>query len=501
MDNFPRHESATSNCHNGTDIHGLESIFGHQSEHRYLADSPAPVDKVPSRETEDGPQRAGKEEMSCSAFAHRVSGFKNFMPVAGVLVFVLAGFFTMPPRAQAQGLNHLSSSYVTPFPERNRYRLYVFGDSLGDGIWAGLYRAFKPDGNVDVVKKSRVSTGFVRTDYFDWNKRLSGILSAEKVHIAVIMVGANDMQAIRPSKKSKWKKIGTPEWREIYSKRIDRFIKRLKESKAAVYWVGLPIMRKAKYNDNMQLINEIFRERAFVNGVRFVDTWNGFADQFGRYSAFGPDLTGQVRRLRAADGVHFTIRGYRKLAHFVEREIRRDMRQARNERDIPLAGSVAEQARTIRPQRTVQSQASDTAAKKKPSVRLSPEAVAGKAAAKRAAVLKAALQAAGSLPEGAIALPAADSSAVGIKLVRPRISAAALAALSSRYSPQGEVIAGDIAGGLTALASISPISDTNLSAALRRLPLSQRPYFRVLIKGEELKPKPGRADDFTWPGG
>ena len=440
---------------------------------------------------------AREEEMSCSAFLHSQNCFKKYMRVAGAFALVLAGLFAMPQAARAQGLNFLSSSYVTPFPEQNRYRLYVFGDSLGDGIWAGLYRAFKPDGNVDVVKKSRVSTGFVRTDYFDWNKRLSGILTTEKVHIAVIMVGANDMQPIRPNKKSKWKKIGTPEWREIYSKRIDRFIKRLKDSKAAVYWVGLPIMRSAKFNDNMQLMNEIFRERAFVNGVRFVDTWNGFADQFGRYSAFGPDLTGQVRRLRANDGVHFTIRGYRKLAHFVEREIRRDMRQARNERDIPLAGSVTEQARAIRRQIPV-----STTPAKKPTVHVTPEAASRKkAAARRAAALQAALQAAGSSPEGAIALPAADSSAAGIKLVRPGISAAALAAVSSRYAPQGEVIAGDIAGGLTALASISPISDTNLSAALRRLPISQRPYFRVLVKGEELKPKPGRADDFKWPGG
>ena len=447
---------------------------------------------------------AGEEEMPCFAFLHRLSGFKNFTQVAGALAFVLAGvlagLFAMPPRAQAQGLEHLSSSYVTPFPERNRYRLYVFGDSLGDGIWAGLYRAFKPDGNIDVVKKSRVSTGFVRTDYFDWNKRLSGILTTEKVHIAVIMVGANDMQSIRPNKKSKWKKVGTPEWREIYSKRIDRFIKRLKKSRAAVYWVGLPIMRSAKYNDKMQLMNEIFRERAFVNGVRFIDTWNGFADQFGRYSAFGPDLTGQVRRLRAADGVHFTIRGYRKLAHFVEREIRRDMRQARNERDIPLAGGVTEQARAIRRQRPVQSQPGTTPVSK-PAGRLTSDAAMRKAAAaRRAAALQAARQVA-EAAEGGIALPAADSTIEGIKLVRPRISAAALAALNSRYSPQGAVIAGDIAGGLTALASISPISDTNLSAALRRLPLSQRPYFRVLVKGEELKPKPGRADDFTWPGG
>lgn len=431
--------------------------------------------------------------MSSTAFPSRQRLVSKLVRLAMVMAVAVTAFAAETPNVLAQGLSHFSNSYVTPFPEQNRYRLYVLGDSLGDGIWAGLYRAFKPDGNIDVVKKSRVSTGFVRNDYFDWNKRLATILSTEKVHIAVIMVGANDMQPIRLSKKSKWRKVGTPEWREIYSKRIDAFIKKLKRSNSAVYWVGLPIMRSVNHNNSMQVMNEIFRERAFINGIKFIDTWNGFADQFGRYSAFGPDLTGRVRRLRAADGVHFTISGYRKLAHFVEREIRRDMRQARSERNIPLAGNEAEQARVIRHLRPALRQ---TAAANSKSGRSK-----GASSRKSDAIKRVYANEAVSRSESEIALPSADSTIAGIKLLRPKISQATLAAVSGRYSPQGEVIAGDFEGGVTALASISPISETNLAAAQRRLPLTQRPYYRVLIKGEKLKAKPGRADDFTWPGG
>ncbi|MEM8744009.1 MAG: hypothetical protein AAGF14_05165 [Pseudomonadota bacterium] len=261
-------------------------------------------------------------------------------------------------------------------------------------------------------------------------------------------------------------------------------------------------MRSAKYNNHMQVMNEIFRERAFINGVKFVDTWNGFADQFGRYSAFGPDLSGQVGRLRAGDGVHFTIRGYRKLAHFVEREIRRDMRQARSERNIPLAGNEEEQARAIRRQRAPSAQKQvrnkPAAAKpKKPEGRVTPQAAARqKAKAKRVAKVKPS-----TAQENVVALPSADGSIEGMQLPRPTISQAALSAVSARYTPQSELIALETDEGVTALASISPISDTNLAEALRRLPLSQRPYYRVLVKGEELTPKEGRADDFTWPGG
>lgn len=433
--------------------------------------------------------------MPGKAFMARKGPFQIFLKFAATVAFLLAGLDALLPGAQAQTqtFSHLSTSYVTPFPEQNRYRLYVFGDSLGDGIWAGLYRAFKSEGNVDIVKKSRVSTGFVRTDYYNWNEKLETILASEKVHIAVVMVGANDMQPIRA--KGKWHKVGTPDWREIYSARIDLFIKQLKEAHTAVYWVGLPIMRSTEHNDHMEIMNQIFREQAFVNGVKFVDTWNGFADQFGRYSAFGPDLNGQVGRLRADDGIHFTIRGYRKLAHFVEREIRSDMRQARAERDIPLAGSKSEQARAVRrPLPGRQSESNNTAAPKKPDRRVSAET-----AARMAATAKRIEAAKKNAPlEDAVALPSADAEVAGITLVRPKISQATLAAVSTRYTPQGEVIARELEVGVTALASISPISDSDLTAAQRRLPLTQRPYYRVLVKGEELKPKPGRADDFSW---
>ncbi|MEA3024179.1 MAG: uncharacterized protein QOK01_3031, partial [Alphaproteobacteria bacterium] len=48
-------------------------------------------------------------------------------------------------------------------------------------------------------------------------------------------------------------------------------------------------------------------------------------DDSGSYNNYGPDFEGQTRRLRTADGANFTRAGARKLAHYVEREIRRVM--------------------------------------------------------------------------------------------------------------------------------------------------------------------------------
>jgi hypothetical protein len=61
-------------------------------------------------------------------------------------------------------------------------------------------------------------------------------------------------------------------------------------------------------------------------------------DDSGDFSTYGPDVIGQVRRLRSADGVHFTKAGARKLAHYVEREIRRLL-----DRATPVALPAAEE--------------------------------------------------------------------------------------------------------------------------------------------------------------
>jgi hypothetical protein len=58
-----------------------------------------------------------------------------------------------------------------------------------------------------------------------------------------------------------------------------------------------------------------------AKGIPFVDIWNGFADEEGKYVAYGPDIRGQAVQLRASDGLNFTRAGQRKLAYFVEQDL------------------------------------------------------------------------------------------------------------------------------------------------------------------------------------
>jgi hypothetical protein len=112
-------------------------------------------------------------------------------------------------------------------------------------------------------------------------------------------------------------------WEQIYTKRIDDTIAAMKSKGVPVLWVGLPSIRGTKSTADAVYLNDLYRARAEKAGIVYVDIWDGFVDENGKFSYYGPDFEGQNRRLRAGDGVNFTKSGARKLAHYVERELRR----------------------------------------------------------------------------------------------------------------------------------------------------------------------------------
>lgn len=398
--------------------------------------------------------------------------------VAVAAALVPAAMLALAPQPSAAQDTPAHRSYINPFPNGDRYRVVVIGDSMAEGLWEGMFRAFEDDPTLDFIQQSKKWTGFVNIDKYDWNAEIGQILKDGDYHIAVVMFGVGEGQPIR--KDGKLLKVGTEEWREAYGARVETFIKKLRAANLATYWVGLPVMRAPGQTEDAEKLNDVFREKAFVNGAKFIDTWEGFVDDQGRYSAYGPDMTGNTKRLRADDGIHFTMRGSLKLAHFVDKELRKDLNLAKEERDIPLAGNEDEQAKVAN--------------------RFAPPAKSVTGAAEPDSSNTAEME------EGAEGEPEAlQQSQVGdVSVVRPilstAVSAADLAAdAASASATEPEVITEELPGGYTAMATISAITDLTLASSRPLLPLSQRPYYRVLIRGEQLEPKSGRADDFAWP--
>jgi len=258
----------------------------------------------------------------------------------------------------------------------------VLGDSMADWLAYGLEQAAADSPDIGILRRFRSYSGLIRIEvkndpkgeYPDWPQAARDMLAADKANFVVMMIGLNDRRPIRekaPTKtstqaaKKDEKKDGEKEkddkdkerdsasneapaeapsapgegehisggmityefrsdkWTELYIKRIDETIAALKSKNVPVFWVGLPPVRSPKISADLSYLNDLYRSRAEKAGITYIDTWDGFVDESGRFVMTGPDFEGQTRRLRSPDGVHFTEAGARKLAHYVEREIQR----------------------------------------------------------------------------------------------------------------------------------------------------------------------------------
>lgn len=241
-------------------------------------------------------------------------------------------------------------------------RVVVMGDSMADWLAYGLEDAFSDTPEIGIVRKNKPNSGLIRYESrsdLEWSSVARDIMTTEKPAIAVMLLGISDRVPIRepagakpapaaaaqpgqqpdqPNAENPELQIIAPEaprgrasnndfrseqWAALYSKRIAETIAAMKSRGVPVIWVGLPIIRGPKATSDAAYLNDLYRAQAEKAGVIYVDVWDGFVDENGRFASSGPDVEGQTRRLRSGDGVYFTKYGARKLAHFVEREIRR----------------------------------------------------------------------------------------------------------------------------------------------------------------------------------
>ncbi len=396
-----------------------------------------------------------------------------------VLLFLFCGI----AGAHAQGPAP-SSSYITPFPQGDRYQIRVIGDWFGAGLTAGLQDALKGEASLEVSDMSRSGYGLVRAEQSGLFAEADKMLSGTPVHIVVFMLGMNDRLSLRTA--TGHAQPGSAEWKEIYGKEAEKLIKKLRNANVAVYWVGLPPMSNPALNEFVAGLNDTIRQAVYLNGAKFVETSAGFTDQAGAYNPWGADISGQTKRLREGDGAGLTQAGYRKIASFVEMSIRRDLAQARAQRNIPLAGDEEEQARVVP---------------------LSPRSASAKGAAADGAKLGAGPASGWKTETGSSKLDSGAKTATGAKTEPPAAASPApdaarrdQGAFAEAGGQQGEFILAELGNGLTSIAVITPVGDLSMREIQRQTPLADRLYFKVLSKGEALPAKEGRADDFRWHG-
>jgi hypothetical protein len=199
-------------------------------------------------------------------------------------------------------------------------RVAIFGDSLAIDLGKALERFYAEDPNLSILSLGVADSGLVRQNYFDWDKAIGEQISANGFDLAIIMIGVNDRQTLKVDGKSY--KALTEGWNAIYTTRVNAVLNRLRAAGKPTIWVGLPPMEAPTYSTAMGQITAIQRLASFSGGAEFLDIYDRFADEDGKYSAYGPDLTGKSVQIRKKDGTHFSNAGAAKLAFYVSQSIK-----------------------------------------------------------------------------------------------------------------------------------------------------------------------------------
>ncbi|MCF3638470.1 DUF459 domain-containing protein [Rhizobium sp. TRM95111] len=202
-------------------------------------------------------------------------------------------------------------------------RILVVGDFMAGGIGDGLTEAFSTLPGIVVESRTNGSSGIVRTDYYDWPAELPAMIAEVKPALVVLSLGANDRQQMRFDAGTR-ADFRTEAWTREYVSRVERLAAMVASgSNTPLLWVGLPPFQSSSMTADMITFNTLYRAGVEKAGGTFVDIWEGFVDENGRFVVTGSDINGQQVRLRGSDGINFTKAGKRKLAFYVEKEIRR----------------------------------------------------------------------------------------------------------------------------------------------------------------------------------
>ena len=211
---------------------------------------------------------------------------------------------------------------VIAVKSENAGKILVVGDFLAGGMARGLEKLYAADPNVVVVNRTAPASGLVRDDVVDWPNTIPELIEEFKPIAIVTLVGMNDRQEMR-TQNGKVAKLSEA-WLAEYNKRALTIASVGVGAKIPLVWVGLPPVRSGKMNADYLTFNEIYRSKMeTVGGGEFVDVWDGFTNAEGKFVSAGPDINGQIVRLRGSKGINMTRAGKAKLAFFADKALKK----------------------------------------------------------------------------------------------------------------------------------------------------------------------------------
>ncbi|WP_299190155.1 DUF459 domain-containing protein [uncultured Campylobacter sp.] len=184
------------------------------------------------------------------------------------------------------------------------------GDSLMQYVGMNAKKFF-PKRSLKVIDLSKQSTGLASKKSFDWQKTLDTALSENGgVKLVVVLLGANDVWEYRAGGKTYG--IKTPRWREFYASRVREIYDTAHSHGAGVFWIAMPCMQKADFEEKIEILNKIYAGASEEFGGYFMQT-SPFVCENGKFKTYLKRGSSLVR-VRQDDGIHMSKEGCESVA-------------------------------------------------------------------------------------------------------------------------------------------------------------------------------------------
>ena len=235
----------------------------------------------------------------------RAFGAASALGAACLILSLFLPLFATPCRAAA------AAGADAP----GKIRIAFAGDFIVDNYWSGIERIV--DGNpclkntVELGRFARNGTGLTRGDRVYWPREIRRIGDVFKPTLSVLSIGLNDRQFIVDGNgaRTAW---GAPDWTDKYRHELNEFLRAAIATKAVVLLVGMPAMREAIDNTDIDGKNAMFAEAIKALGdpnLHYIEPWRLHAAGTETFASYGPDKSGRLVQIRSPDGQHFTVAG------------------------------------------------------------------------------------------------------------------------------------------------------------------------------------------------
>ena len=228
----------------------------------------------------------------------------------------------------------LAPAVVARLRANHPLRIGVFGDSFGEGVGWAATQVLNHNAGFQIYPFAHEGTGFTRYGSLDLLADTKARLARQPIDIALISFGANDTQGVWAGGRGA--AYMSKSWRKIIGARVGELLDDLKSQGVAVGWMGLPRMRDAAYDNQVQAMNAFYAGLLCRQKVLFVNPVAVSEDGAHQFAPRLTDpLTGKSYEARAQDGIHMTMHGYQVISRpLIERiealALRDDRTPARN---------------------------------------------------------------------------------------------------------------------------------------------------------------------------